>query len=171
LPTPPGVKRIEVQTAREMHHLVLQQLPGTHLAIMAAAVADYRPASEAPMKMKKGKGPISLKLVPNPDILFDVLQRRTPVLRVVGFAAETNSVDLHAKAKLQKKPCDVLAVNRVGKKIGMETLDNQIRLFLPGQKHTVDLGKGLKVVLASRMADFLQERFNWESGSWSRRGV
>jgi len=171
LPTPPGVKRIEAQTAREMHRLVLQQLPGMHLAVMAAAVADYRPASEAPLKMKKGKGAISLKLVPNPDILADVLKRSTPVLRVVGFAAETDSVELHAKAKLKKKPCDVLAANRVGKKVGMETLDNHIRLFLPGQKRPVDLGKGLKGVLASRMADFLQERFCWKSGSWSHRGA
>jgi phosphopantothenoylcysteine decarboxylase/phosphopantothenate--cysteine ligase len=167
LATPPRVKRLEVQTAREMHRAVLKNLSGIHLAVMSAAVADYRPASESSLKIKKGKGALTVRLIPNPDILADVLKRRTPALRVVGFAAETDRLDVHARAKLLKKPCDVLAANLVGKHQGMETIDNQIRLYLPGQDHSVVLGKGPKPELAGRLADFLQERFRWNARGWA----
>ena len=87
-------------------------------------------------------------------------------MRVVGFAAETDRLETHARAKLSQKPCDVLAANQVGKKIGMETPDNQIRLFLPGERRGVDLGKAPKAELASRLIDFLQDRFQWGDGAW-----
>lgn len=168
LPTPAGVERIDVGTAKEMRRAVLANLSGTHLAVCSAAVADYRPEKEARLKMKKGRGALTLRLVPNPDILSDVLRRRAKGLRVVGFAAETDRLAAHAAEKLRRKPCDVLAANQVGKGRGMETDDNHLRLFLPGVKRPVDLGRARKSDLAGRLADFLQERFNWTDKGWAR---
>lgn len=114
LPTPPGVTRVDVGTAREMLSAVEAALPAD-VAIMVAAVADWRSADEAPRKLKKdGAGaPAPLALVENPDILATVgASPHRPGL-LIGFAAETNDVVSHAQAKLAKKGADWIVANDV----------------------------------------------------------
>ncbi|MBB3861952.1 phosphopantothenoylcysteine decarboxylase/phosphopantothenate--cysteine ligase [Novosphingobium hassiacum] len=114
LPTPPGVTRVDVETARQMDAAVDAALPAD-VAIMVAAVADWRSADEAQQKIKKdGSGKIPpLHLVENPDILATLAKsdRRPPL--VIGFAAETNDVLAHATAKLARKGADWIVANDV----------------------------------------------------------
>jgi phosphopantothenoylcysteine decarboxylase/phosphopantothenate--cysteine ligase len=114
LPTPPGVTRIDVETARQMSAAVDAALPAD-IAIMVAAVADWRSAGEANQKIKKdGSGHVPpLELVENPDILASLCKsaRRPPL--VIGFAAETNDVLAHAEAKLARKGADWIVANDV----------------------------------------------------------
>jgi phosphopantothenoylcysteine decarboxylase/phosphopantothenate--cysteine ligase len=114
LPTPPGVTRIDVETAREMAQAVDDALPAD-CAIMVAAVADWRAAETASSKIKKdGSGaPPPLPLAENPDILATLAasDRRPPLL--TGFAAETDRVIDHARAKLARKGCDWIVANDV----------------------------------------------------------
>lgn len=115
LPDPAGVTTIHVESAREMLAAVDQALPAD-IAIFAAAVADWRVADAAPEKLKKGaSGTPALSLVENPDILRSVAAMtagRPPL--VVGFAAETEHVLDHARAKLARKGCDLIVANDVG---------------------------------------------------------
>ena len=114
LPTPPGVIRVDVETAREMAAEVEAGLP-VDAAIMVAAVADWRAADTHAQKIKKdGSGEVPpLALAENPDILASVAKsaKRPPLL--VGFAAETNDVIAHAQAKLARKGCDLIVANDV----------------------------------------------------------
>jgi phosphopantothenoylcysteine decarboxylase/phosphopantothenate--cysteine ligase len=112
LPTPAGVTRIDVETAREMAAAVEAALPAD-VAVMTAAVADWR-VEAAGQKIKKGAaGPPTLQLVENPDILAGLaVSPRRPAL-VIGFAAETEKLLAHAQAKLVRKKCDWIVANDV----------------------------------------------------------
>ncbi|MBN8829212.1 MAG: bifunctional phosphopantothenoylcysteine decarboxylase/phosphopantothenate synthase [Sphingomonadales bacterium] len=114
LPTPPGVTRIDVETAREMLAAVEAALPAD-VAIMVAAVADWRAADEAPQKLKKdGSGrPAPLPLAENPDILATLGQSEQRPALVIGFAAETQNIVEHAKAKRMRKHADWIVANDV----------------------------------------------------------
>ncbi len=113
LDTPPGVTRIDVQTAREMAAAVDAALPAD-AAIMVAAVADWRVES-APQKIKKdGSGVMpTLTLVENPDILAGLARSLQRPKLLIGFAAETENVIENAKAKLTRKACDWIVANDV----------------------------------------------------------
>jgi len=113
LVTPPGVIRIDVETALEMQSEVEKALP-SDVAIMVAAVADWR-ATEAPdQKIKKdGKGIPPLTLTENPDILASLAQHKNRPGLLIGFAAETEKIIEHAQAKLAKKGCDWIVANDV----------------------------------------------------------
>jgi phosphopantothenoylcysteine decarboxylase / phosphopantothenate---cysteine ligase len=111
--TPPGVTRIDVQTARDMAEAVDAALPADG-AIMVAAVADWR-VDGAPHKIKKdGSGVMpTLTLIENPDILAGLARRQHRPYLVVGFAAETENVIANAQAKLARKGCDWIIANDV----------------------------------------------------------
>ncbi|MCB2053476.1 MAG: bifunctional phosphopantothenoylcysteine decarboxylase/phosphopantothenate--cysteine ligase CoaBC [Geminicoccaceae bacterium] len=115
LPDPAGVHVVRVQSAREMAAAVERALP-VDIAIFAAAVADWRPAHEAGQKLKKSsEAPPAIEMTENPDILATVAGRhelRPPV--VVGFAAETEKILAHGRAKLARKGCDLICINDVG---------------------------------------------------------
>jgi phosphopantothenoylcysteine decarboxylase/phosphopantothenate--cysteine ligase len=118
-PIPAGVTLVPVETAAEMLAASEAALP-VDVAVMAAAVSDWRVAVAAPQKVKKnGKGPPVLRLAENPDILATIAGRRNnrPAL-VVGFAAETENVVAYAKAKLAKKGCDWILANDVSPATG-----------------------------------------------------
>ena len=120
LPIPPGVRLVQVETAREMLAACEREVP-CDLAIFAAAVADWRVASEAGEKIKKGGGIVPhLALTENPDILKTIagLKAKRPAM-VVGFAAETEKLIEHAKAKLAKKACDLIIANDVSTDSGV----------------------------------------------------
>lgn len=123
VPAPPGCEVIRVETALQLRDAVLGMLPTTDVLIMAAAVADFRPAETVETKIKKtddGADPV-ITLVRNPDVLREaVLARegRTEPLLIAGFAAETGDATAdplaHARAKLARKGCDFLVLNVVG---------------------------------------------------------
>jgi len=132
IPDPAGVTVVRVETAREMLAAVAAALPAD-IAIFAAAVADWRPETEAGSKKlkKDGSGPAPLTLVENPDILATVSRMeagRPPV--VVGFAAETDTVLDHARAKIARKGCDLIVANDVSAAGGvMGGTDNTVHLI------------------------------------------
>ncbi len=121
IPDPAGVRTVHVETARQMLDAVEAALPAD-IAVCAAAVADWRPAAEGGQKMKKrpGSAPPGLELVENPDILATIshLAKHRPPL-VVGFAAETENLIEHARAKLQRKGCDMIVANDVSAATGV----------------------------------------------------
>jgi phosphopantothenoylcysteine decarboxylase/phosphopantothenate--cysteine ligase len=143
LPTPPGVRRLDVESAAEMADAVLPRLPpehaeAAHVIIMAAAVADFRPAEAAPHKLKKAQlGPRpQVELVPTVDILAELGRRRgagrAPLL--VGFAAETGHVIDYAARKLREKRCDLIVANDVAEPgSGFGTDTNRVTLLTPGR--------------------------------------
>jgi phosphopantothenoylcysteine decarboxylase / phosphopantothenate---cysteine ligase len=132
LPTPPGVTRIDVESAREMAAAVDTALPAD-AAIMVAAVADWRAADVANIKIKKdGSGAVPpLALAENPDILASLARSdRRPTL-LIGFAAETHDVLAHAEAKLTRKGCDWIVANDIATdKMGGEV--NRVHIVTTG---------------------------------------
>jgi phosphopantothenoylcysteine decarboxylase/phosphopantothenate--cysteine ligase len=120
IPDPPGVTTVHVESAREMLAAVEAALPAD-IAVFAAAVADWRAEAAASAKLKKdGSAPAPLRLTENPDILATVAKRPEgrPSL-VVGFAAETDAVVDHARAKLARKGCDLIVANDVSAQTGV----------------------------------------------------
>jgi len=116
LSAPIGVDRIDVQTAEQMHSAVLNAIPGTDVLIMAAAVADFRPASPAAHKLKREKGVPQIYLEPTPDILASVSQFKSinGVPRVmIGFAAESQDLLSNACRKLHTKGLDLIIANDI----------------------------------------------------------
>ena len=126
LPTPPGVNRVDVETAREMAAAVKKALPAD-VAIMVAAVADWRTHDFAPEKLKKrGSAPPSLRLTENPDILGTMAgDTRRPAL-LIGFAAETEKVVEHAKEKRTRKGADWIVANDVSGKKGKSVMGGAV---------------------------------------------
>lgn len=113
LPAPAGVSRVEVETAREMLAACEAALPAD-IAVCVAAVADWRPETVGAGKIKKGPGgPPAITLVENPDILASLSRSPQRPGLVVGFAAETDDVEAHARAKLERKGCDWIVANDV----------------------------------------------------------
>ncbi len=131
LATPAGVTRIDVRSAQAMLATMTVAAAEADIVIAAAAVADYRPAATSAGKIRKSGAALTLTLVENPDILaaLTALPRR-PFL--VGFAAETEDLEARARAKLARKGIDLIAANRVGDGLGIETEDNALELYWPG---------------------------------------
>ncbi len=131
LATPAGVTRIDVRSAQAMLATMTVAAAEADIVIAAAAVADYRPAAISAGKIRKSGAALTLTLVENPDILaaLTALPRR-PFL--VGFAAETEDLEARARAKLARKGIDLIAANRVGDGLGIETEDNALELYWPG---------------------------------------
>ena len=156
LDTPAGVmRRIDVRSARQMHEAMLEQARQADIVIAAAAVADYRPAQVFASKLKKQGGPLTLELVENPDILRELAALR-PRPFLVGFAAETDNLEAHARAKLAAKGVDLIAANEVGAGVGIETVDNALSVFWAGGVRT--LPRADKRVLARQLVALIAER-------------
>jgi phosphopantothenoylcysteine decarboxylase / phosphopantothenate---cysteine ligase len=129
LDPPAGVEFISVRTAEEMHRAVLDHLPVATAVVMAAAVADYRPAAPQATKMKRSNGPVSIELEPTADILADIARRKEDRI-IVGFAAETDRVAEHARGKLQSKQADLIVANDVtAKGAGFDHDTNIITIY------------------------------------------
>lgn len=160
LPTPPGVTRIDVESARDMAAAIDQNLPAD-AAIMVAAVADWRAADSSQQKIKKdGSGAVPpLKLIENPDILASLAKaaNRPPLL--VGFAAETNDVIAHATAKLARKGCDWIVANDVSADpMGGES--NRVHIVSPAGVDSWDRlpKQAVALKLMEKIADELDAR-------------
>ncbi|WP_425061045.1 Coenzyme A biosynthesis bifunctional protein CoaBC [Sporomusa carbonis] len=112
LPNPPGIIVKRVETTAEMREAVLAEFDTVDVVIKAAAVADYRPALIAGQKIKKDDDNLTINLVKNPDILYELGQRKKHQL-LIGFAAETNELLAYAREKLTKKNLDMVVANDV----------------------------------------------------------
>lgn len=157
LAAPPGVKRISVECAQQMHQVVMAELAGTDIFIGTAAVADYRPANPADCKIKKVSDQLDLKMERTVDILAAVAARPDRPY-TVGFAAETNNVEEHALAKLERKKLDLIAANEVGDAKVFEQDDNALTLLWPGGGR-LELGAGAKTELARKLVEFIAARY------------
>jgi phosphopantothenoylcysteine decarboxylase/phosphopantothenate--cysteine ligase len=162
IPDPLGVKVVRVETARDMLAATEAALPAD-VAIFAAAVADWRTAEAQPEKLKKtGRATPELALVENPDILATVAHRKTMRPRlVIGFAAETENVIAHAKAKLARKGCDWIVANDVSPETGIMGGDsNTVHLIAGGDiEHWPPQTKdGVAAKLIARIATALDAR-------------
>ena len=185
LPDPAGTKVTRVVSAREMHEAVLAAAEAADAVVMAAAVADYRPAARSAAKIKKdGQPPEPLRLTENPDILAGLATARKareaarsahdperaglvpppPAHQVlVGFAAETDTSPDQARAKLERKGCDLLVVNPVGNGLGFGTPDNEAVVY--GADGTVTpVPRGPKEALADVIWDLVAERLSESLG-------
>ncbi len=143
--TPPGIRRVEIESAAEMLAAVLRELPGTDLFISTAAVADYRPARAAGQKIKKTSDTLELAMERTADVLATVAGRNDRPF-VVGFAAETESVEQNARSKLLKKNLDMIAANEVGHDKAFDSEDNELIVLSRTGRH--DLGRADKLTLA-----------------------
>jgi len=112
LEPPAGARLISVTTAAEMRDAVIKEFAQCTAIVMTAAVADYRPTMVADQKMKRGKGPVELRLEPNPDILKELSDKKNGKL-LVGFAAETEELTANAEKKLREKNLDMIIANNV----------------------------------------------------------
>jgi len=129
LEVPAGVERIDVRAAKEMHHAVVERIADSSIAILAAAVADYRPAEQHTRKIKKGNSPLTISLEPTTDILAEVTKDKGQRI-VVGFAAETDHVAENARKKLSAKNADLIVANDVtAEGAGFDNDTNIVTLF------------------------------------------
>ncbi|HEY2522453.1 MAG TPA: bifunctional phosphopantothenoylcysteine decarboxylase/phosphopantothenate--cysteine ligase CoaBC, partial [Streptosporangiaceae bacterium] len=159
-PDPAGSRVIKVTSARQLHEAMLAEAAGADAVVMAAAVADFRPAARQEAKIKKdGSAPAPIELVPNPDILAELSARRIPGQLVVGFAAETQLDLAESRAKLSRKGCDLLVVNRVGGGLAFGTPDNEA-VVLGADGSSTQIARAPKEELADRVWDLVVARFS-----------
>lgn len=167
LAVPAGVRVVPVETAEQMRTAMFEHAATADVVIMAAAVADFRPAVYAPTKIKKtyADGDIpdesapTIALARNPDILAELVTRRgsarTPI--IVGFAAETGDADGtvldHGRAKLARKGCDVLVVNEVGPGKGFGTDETMVQVLRRGSSEVADFGPASKRAVSEGIWD------------------
>ena len=169
LPAPAGVEVVPVETALELEAAVTAAARGADVVVMAAAVADFRPAAYADHKIKKthdagadGTADESAPVVPlvrNPDVLAGLVRARgaaaSPV--IVGFAAETGddtgSVLDHGRAKLERKGCDLLVVNEVGVGVTFGRDESTVHLLRRGSDTVTDVGPAPKREIADAVWD------------------
>lgn len=154
-PTPPGVDRVDVESAAQMMDATRSAIRDADIFIAAAAVADYRPARAEEQKIKKIDTHMDLALERNPDILRTVAGL-DPRPFVVGFAAETQDVEANAFAKLEEKGLDMIAANLVGPGAGFDTDHNELAVLWPGGVRC--LQKADKRRLAEQLIALISER-------------
>ena len=153
LAPPADVSLVRVVSARDMHAVALEHLPGTTMFIGAAAVADFRPAVTAASKVKKNGAPLEMELERNPDIIADVAARRPPGCFVVGFAAESGDLHANGREKLARKKLDCIVVNRIGENGGgaFAGADNEVLILWPGGEQAVP--RASKAAIAASILD------------------
>src|SRR3954465_2383780 len=159
LPDPAGVKVVKVGTAEDLRTAVLEAATYADAVVMAAAVADFRPAVYADHKIKKSAAdPEPVALTRNPDVLAELsAERRRTGQVVVGFAAEADDVLAHGRAKLAAKRCDLLVVNEVGDGRAFDTPDNAA-VVLGADGSTTEVPLGSKDALSDVVWDLVVAR-------------
>ena len=171
-PAPHGVRVIDVSTAEDLRSAMLAEAPAASVIVMAAAVADYRPAEVSASKIKKDAvgDELTLQLVRNPDILRELVDQRRDGQCIVGFAAETepdrDALLTIARAKVARKGADALVVNRVGWTETFGSPDNSVVIL----SHTGDVlavAEGSKSAVADSVLDMIVSlhRQNPEDGT------
>ncbi|WP_102798537.1 bifunctional phosphopantothenoylcysteine decarboxylase/phosphopantothenate--cysteine ligase CoaBC [Bowmanella denitrificans] len=167
LSTPFGCRRIDVQSAQQMHQAVMAEVANMDIFIGCAAVADYRPAQQVEQKIKKNRDEMTLSLVKNPDILSDVAARPDRPF-VVGFAAETQDMEHYARDKLSRKRLDMIAANDVSKQnIGFNSEQNALSVFWPSGETQLPLCD--KHSLALQLLQVIAEQYKEKQDAQDRR--
>ncbi|HLP99779.1 MAG TPA: bifunctional phosphopantothenoylcysteine decarboxylase/phosphopantothenate--cysteine ligase CoaBC [Candidatus Limnocylindria bacterium] len=152
LAAPEGVRRISVRSAEDMRRAVFTELSSATVVVKAAAVADYRPVAKQEAKIKRGKGRLTIELEPTHDILAEVARDKGERI-LVGFAAETDHMAEHAKAKLEAKRADLIVANDVtAVGAGFDHDTNEVTLFARDGRE-VSLPKMSKWDTANRVLD------------------
>lgn len=172
LSTPPGVTVVPVTDARSLHAAMREHAADAEVIVMAAAVADFRPADVAHTKLKKtadGDAP-TLRLVRNPDVLVDLVSLRRPGQLIVGFAAETGDAAAdaltYAREKLARKGCDLLVLNRVDDGRGFDVTDNAVTVLAAGAAEPLaEVTVGPKAVVAVAIWDAVRRFMGSGMGS------
>ncbi len=153
--TPSRVERIDVRNAQQMLDAVMQQVTECDIFISTAAVADYRPVHIAEQKIKKTEDTLTLELQRNPDILAEVAALQNGPF-TVGFAAETENLEQHAREKLQRKGLDMIAANLVGEGVAFESDDNALLILTANDKH--QLATNSKSVLGRQLVELVASK-------------
>jgi phosphopantothenoylcysteine decarboxylase/phosphopantothenate--cysteine ligase len=162
LECPRGVTCHAVESAAQMLAAVQERVGSCQIFISAAAVADYRPGQAQDKKMKKSAAELNLPLQRTEDILVAVAARENAPFSV-GFAAETNDVEAHAREKLVRKQLDMIAANRVGEGLGFNADDNALTvLWADGQQ---EIARADKAVVAGELIAIIAERYHAKSTS------
>jgi phosphopantothenate-cysteine ligase/phosphopantothenoylcysteine decarboxylase/phosphopantothenate--cysteine ligase len=158
LSAPAGATLMPVESAQDMYEAVAGHLAGHDIAIFAAAVADYRPVAVAEQKIKKDGATMTLELERTPDILGMARAVLEYPGYLVGFAAETENLTLHAQDKLMRKGCDVIVANDVSQEgIGFDSEENEVTLCLP-EGETIVMPRQSKAALARELMAFIVKR-------------
>ncbi len=159
LPDPAGVKVVRVRSALQLREEALAAADTADAVVMAAAVADYRPAARSDSKIKKtGAAPDPVVLAENPDIVRDlVAARRRPGQVIVAFGAETGDLLANGRQKLARKGSDLLVVNKVGNGLAFGTADNEV-LVLGADGSEVMLPRAAKEEIADSIWDLVVAR-------------
>jgi phosphopantothenoylcysteine decarboxylase/phosphopantothenate--cysteine ligase len=159
LPEPAGARLVRVVSARDLRREMLAAAADADAIVMAAAVADFRPADRSDIKIKKtGAAPAPIALVENPDVLRELVAARPrPGQVIVGFGAETTDVLANGRAKLAAKGCDLLVVNQVGAGLAFGTSDNEA-VVLGSDGSEVKVPRGPKEGLAQVIWDLIAAR-------------
>jgi phosphopantothenoylcysteine decarboxylase/phosphopantothenate--cysteine ligase len=158
LPTPAGVRCVCVESAEQMYAAVRKELPGTQVLVATAAVADYRPVEVADRKIKKKSETLTLEMTRTTDILASVAaDAKRPF--VVGFAAETDSVEQHAREKLLRKNLDMICANEVGAAKAFDCEDNALLVLWRGGGRA-ELARAPKRELATALVALIATQFN-----------
>jgi phosphopantothenoylcysteine decarboxylase/phosphopantothenate--cysteine ligase len=157
IPAPQGVELVNVTTSDEMFEAVHSHLADIDVAVLCAAVADFKPAEVATRKIKKHEGTPHISLVPTRDILASLGKIAPRKFLLAGFAAETNDVAANAQKKLREKGCDVVIANDVSiAGLGFESDDNALTLFFPDQSSRV-LPRASKQMLAVELVKIFHD--------------
>ena len=161
LPDPPGARIVRVTSASQLRDAMLAESPSADAVVMAAAVADFRPATRSAAKIKKtGAAPAPIELAENPDIVRDLIAaRQRPGQLIVAFAAETGDVLANGRAKLARKGCDLLVVNKVGNGLAFGTADNEATV-LAADGTEVKLPRAAKDEIADSIWDEIAARLS-----------
>ena len=155
LETPAGVERIDIETADQLYRAVESRIAGADIAIMAAAVADYRPASAAEQKIKKDARAeeLTLELVKTRDVLGSAREPMGFTGTLVGFAAETEDLEANAATKLHRKGCDLIIANDVSEPgIGFDSDDNEVLVLRRGLP-ALPIARASKSQIAARIIE------------------
>lgn len=157
LDTPAGARRIDVESALDMHDSIMAELDDCDIFIGCAAVADYRPADVQAQKIKKGADTVSVELVRNPDIIAAVAAHTLRPF-TVGFAAETQDVETYALGKLEQKGLDMIVANDVsGPQAGFNSDNNAATILWPGGRKSIELTA--KQQLARNLITLIAENY------------
>ncbi|MBQ3217796.1 MAG: phosphopantothenoylcysteine decarboxylase [Akkermansia sp.] len=152
LDVPAGVDFIQVESAQQMYDAVRDMIKGVDVAILCAAVADYRPVAVAEHKMKKSSERLVLELERTPDILGSMRSEFGFEGKLIGFAAETQNLVDYARGKLQRKQCDFVVANDVSRPgIGFDSRENAVVLVYP--EHEVHLEQDTKEHIAMHIIE------------------
>ena len=152
---PLGVEAIPVITSEEMQQVMLNQLPNADIIIMSAAVADVKPRDYSTEKLPKRSLPENLPLIPVPDIVAEIGNRKQPHQYLIGFAAQTGDIVKPAREKLQRKKLDAIVANPIDKVDSGFGSDHNQAVFLDKEGRALEIPTCSKLEMAHYLFDFV----------------